>query len=71
MSASFVIKKKYTASEHMEIMCVSRQCVATQENECFNGRMLHRKILCEIKKLESEKDRSIERGFPNSGCFWH
>ncbi len=27
------------------------------------------KILCEIKKIESENNRYVERGFPNSGCL--
>ncbi len=29
---------------------------------------LRHKILCEIKKIENGNDRSVERGFPNSGC---
>ncbi len=34
-----------------------------QENGCFDRTMLHCKILYEIKKIESRKDRSVERGF--------
>ncbi len=70
--ALFAIKKKYTASEHVEIMSVSRQCVASkQENVCFNETTIHSKILHEIKKTDSGNDHSLETNFPDSGCFHH
>ncbi len=43
-----------------------------QENGRFDRTMLHCKIiLYEIKKIKSENDHSVERGFPNSSYFHH
>ncbi len=38
-------------------------------NGYFDGTTLCCKILCEIKKIESENHHSGEREFPNSSCF--
>ncbi len=35
-----------------------------QENGCFDQTTLYRKILREMKKIESRNNRSVERGFP-------
>ncbi len=40
-----------------------------QENGCFDQTILCWKNLCEIKKIKSGNDHSVERSFPNSGCF--
>ncbi len=45
-------------------MRVSRLLPHEQENGCFDWTMLHHKILCEIKKIESRSDCSVKRGFP-------
>ncbi len=62
---------KYTAGEYVEIMCFLTKYTVSckQENGCFGGTILHCKILCEIKKNESETHHSVEGGFPNFGCF--
>ncbi len=53
-------------------MCFEAVCCRVNEkNWRFDRRMLHHKIMCEIKKTESGNDCSVERRFPNSGCFWN
>ncbi len=69
VSTSFTIIK-YPANEHGKIMHVSSMLPCKQESGCFDQTMLRCKILCEIKKIESGNDHSVERGFPNSSCFY-
>ncbi len=58
-------KKKCMASECMEkcvFVFLDSGPLCKQENRCFNQTMLYLLI-------ESGNNRSVERGFPNSGCF--
>ncbi len=57
------------ANEHVEIMRVFVDSVSPckQENGCFYQTTLHCKILCEIKKIESENDCST--GLPTLRIF--
>ncbi len=62
--------KKYAASEQVEIMSVSRLCMATkQENGCFDGTILQRKILCAIRKSKVETVALLKEVFQNE--TWH
>ncbi len=47
------------------------QCTAhKQENICFDRTILHNaKFWVRLKKIKSGNDRSVERDFPNCGCF--
>ncbi len=58
-SVLFVIKKNI-ASECVEILCF--QTVSNHVNKKVY--VLTGKILCEIKKIESGNNHSVERGFP-------
>ncbi len=62
----FIRKKKYTTSERVKIMRVSRRASpCKEENGCFDQTMLRCKICCEIKEIKSGNYYLVERGFPN------
>ncbi len=57
VSASFTIKKKYTASEPMEIICVSRRCyyvnkkIDVSTEQCFNVKFCVRLKKSKVKMV--------------------
>ncbi len=68
----FICDKKYRASEHVEIMSVSGQGHYGNKKINVSTKQDYVVKLCmRLKKIESENNCSIERGFPNSSCFHH